>query len=286
MTNIDQFESVFRSAAKEPFALQDVSIRKILYIRDLEESADAAYFEAVQRFTGTAELLRDAEWMSLSCSKVADIDALMQAVKTDTPDLICTYRNLGAPATRYPFSLGVYVDVLTQVTHVPVLLLPRPELYAKDPGMLTSIDTVMAITDHLTGDHRLVNYAARLAEPKGTLLITHVEDETVFNRYLETIGRIPAIDTESAAVALREKLLQDPHDYIQSCRKVLAEAYVDISIEEVVTFGRHLADYRHLVEGRTVSLLVLNTKDQDQSAMHGLAYPLTVELRTTPMLLL
>ena len=286
MTNIDQFESVFRSAAKEPFALQDIAVKKVLYICDQDASVDAPYLEAVKQFIATAKLLQDAQWEWLCCTLESDVDALVEKIKTDAPDLICTYRNLGAPAMRYPFSLGVYVDVLTQVTHVPVLLLPRPELHAEQPEMIRGIETVMAITDHLTGEHRLVNYAARLAEPDGTLLISHVEDETVLNRYLETIGRIPAIDTDAAAELLPEKLLDEPRDYIRSCRQVLADAYVDVTIDEIVTFGRHLADYRRLVQGHSVSLLVLNTKDQDQSAMHGLAYPLTVELRTTPMLLL
>jgi hypothetical protein len=35
-----------------------------------------------------------------------------------------------------------------------------------------------------------------------------------------------------------------------------------------------------------VDLLVMNTKDEDHSAMHGLAYPLAVELRGTPLLML
>ena len=35
-----------------------------------------------------------------------------------------------------------------------------------------------------------------------------------------------------------------------------------------------------------VDLLVMNTKDEDQLAMHGLAYPLAVELRQIPLLML
>ena len=286
MTNIDQFESTFRSASKEPFALQDVKVGKILYICDEEKSTDAEFFEAVKAFSGTAQLLSGAEWEWLSCVSIRDVDEVIQKIKTEPPDLICTYRNLGTPAMRYPFSLGVYVDVLTQVTHVPVLLLPRPELHADEPELLRSIDTVMAITDHLTGDHRLVSYAAKIAEPKGTLLITHVEDENVLNRYLETIGKIPAIDTDAAVELLGPKLLDGPRDYIRSCRDVLSNAFDSIEVDEHVTFGRHLADYRRMVNGQGIDLLVLNTKDQDQSAMHGLAYPLTVELRKTPMLLL
>jgi nucleotide-binding universal stress UspA family protein len=287
MTNIDQFESAFRSAAKEPFSLEDLNVRRILYICDANGDGDTTvYAAAVKRFTATAELLRAAEWEHLSCHGVSDVDELMRRVKTDPPDLICTYRNLGMPATQYPFSLGVYVDVLTQVTHVPVLLLPRPELYTDGHEMLASIDAVMAITDHLTGDHHLVSFAARLAEPGGTLFISHVEDEAALARYLATIGRIPSIDTADAAITLREKLLDEPRDYIKSCRKHLEEAGVRVKVEEIVAFGKRLEDYRRHIEGHGIDLLVMNTKDQDQSAMHGLAYPLTVELRSTPMMLL
>lgn len=287
MTNIDQFESAFRSATKESFSLEDLNVRRILYICDANGDGETTeYAAAAKRFTATAELLRAAEWEHLCCHGLSDVDELMRRVKTDPPDLICTYRNLGMPATQYPFSLGVYVDVLTQVTHVPVLLLPRPELYTDGHEMLASIDAVMAITDHLTGDHHLVSFAARLAEPGGTLFISHVEDEATFARYLATIGRIPSIDTDDAAITLREKLLDEPRDYIKSCRQLLEQAGVRVKVEEIVAFGKRLEDYRRHIEGHGIDMLVMNTKDQDQSAMHGLAYPLTVELRSTPMMLL
>jgi len=59
-----------------------------------------------------------------------------------------------------------------------------------------------------------------------------------------------------------------------------------VVVDKVVRFGRRLDDVRRLIEERSVDLVVLNTKDADQSAMHGLAYPLAVELRTVPLLLL
>ena len=57
-------------------------------------------------------------------------------------------------------------------------------------------------------------------------------------------------------------------------------------MREVVTLGHHLDEYKRLVIEHDVDLLVMNTKDDDQMAMHGLAYPLAVELRGVPMLLL
>ena len=55
---------------------------------------------------------------------------------------------------------------------------------------------------------------------------------------------------------------------------------------EIVKLGHHLSDYARLVEEHEIDLLVLNTKDEDQMAMHGIAYPLAVELRDVPMLML
>ena len=64
------------------------------------------------------------------------------------------------------------------------------------------------------------------------------------------------------------------------------EAATSMDIEEIVTVGHRLADYKRLIDEHDVDLLVLNTKDEDQLAMHGLAYPLAVELRRLPLLLL
>ena len=85
---------------------------------------------------------------------------------------------------------------------------------------------------------------------------------------------------------MSKRLLIDPHDYITSCRNILESSAEHLHIEEIVKFGHHLREYRELVESHDVDLLVMNTKDDDQLAMHGLAYPLAVEMRHLPMLLL
>ena len=100
------------------------------------------------------------------------------------------------------------------------------------------------------------------------------------------LPRLPELDTLVARERIREQLLKEPADYIESCRRGLAEAGVDLEVEAVVAIGRRLSEYRRLVEQRQVDLLMLNTKDNDQLAMHGLAYPLCVELRDVPLLLL
>jgi len=53
-----------------------------------------------------------------------------------------------------------------------------------------------------------------------------------------------------------------------------------------VTMGHRLKDHLRFVEDHKIDLLVLNTKDDDQMAMHGLAYPLAVQLRRTALLML
>ena len=53
---------------------------------------------------------------------------------------------------------------------------------------------------------------------------------------------------------------------------------------EVLT-GHRVSEYRALAERNGAELMVMHTKDEDQLAMHGLAYPLAVELRHLPLLM-
>jgi len=144
----------------------------------------------------------------------------------------------------------------------------------------------MAVTDHLRGEHHLVDWACHLTAGQGTLLLSHVEDQAVFERYIDVISRIPGIDTDGARVAIEAQLLKEARDFIASVRSSLAERHTAITVEEIVRMGHHLTEHKQLVAEHDVSLLVLSTRDEDQLAMHGLAYPLAVELRDVPMLML
>ena len=59
-----------------------------------------------------------------------------------------------------------------------------------------------------------------------------------------------------------------------------------IELEEIVMLGHHLEEHRRLIDEHRIDIVVMNTKDEDQLAMHGLAYPLAVELRHVPLLML
>ena len=282
MTDIDQFESVFRSADKAVFVHQPVEVESMLVVTDLPD-ADATRFADTVR--GFLSVLTEPRVTVTTGGEFETVGDLLGVVEAAGPDLVCTYRHLHTTQWQDPFTLGEYVEVLTQATAHPILVLPHP--HAEHAAhALQDTDMVMAITDHLTGDHALVNRAARFTAPGGRLILAHVEDESTFERYLGVISRIPELDTDVAREKIRRQLLREPADYIESCRRGLAEAGADLEVEAVVAIGRRLSEYRRLVEQRQVDLLILNTKDDDQLAMHGLAYPLCVELRDIPLLLL
>ena len=283
MTNIDQFESIFKKADKPRFQLEDVDLDKLMVVTDDDHAATDKFTDQVIDFLDTTLLEKEINWLKVSGSQHTSVNDLLEIVNREKPDLICTYRNLHAPASDFPYSLGVYIDVLSQVTEMPVLVLPSPNRSSDIPSDTLN---VMAIADHLTGDHHLVSYAARLTTQNGTLFLTHVEDQADFERFMGVIGKIPSIETTDAREAILKQLLNEPHDYIGSCADVLKEAELPIEVKEIVTLGHSLRDYKRLIDEHEVDLLVVNTKQEDQLAMHGLAYPLCVELRDTPILML
>jgi nucleotide-binding universal stress UspA family protein len=282
---VDQFESTFRSAVKEVYKYRPPELQKVLVVTDLDKEAATTFTDGCRKFL---EVLADARWQTVTGEDFHNVAELLNLVVEDDPDLICTYRHLHSNAWKWPHSLGEHVDVLTQVTSCPVMVVPHPERGGALDHAQQDTDVVMAITDHLTGDDRLVNHAARLTMSGGKLYLTHVEDEGVFERYLDVIGKIPQIDTETARETILAQLLKEPRDYIESCAEVLSRDAKErsLTVEAVVTMGHRLSEYERLIQDHEVDLLVMNTKNEDQFAMHGLAYPLAVDLRSIPLLML
>lgn len=286
MSRLDQFESAFKSAAKTLYRYEPVRVETALVVSDLDEYQARLFGDRVRSFMSALPGAESIAWQDVEGKKVDSVGALLELVETHRPDLICTYRNLHSGAWRWPFTLGDHLEVLTQVTDTPVLVLPRVDDGAAWRGGAQDTDRVMALTNHLAGDHRLVSFAAACTEADGVLLLAHVEDESVFERYLDAISKIPEIDTAVARTEIKAQLLKEPHDYIRSCRDKLAQASVPVQVEEIVTVGQRLAVFKQLVADHEIDLLVMNTKDEDQLAMHGLAYPLAVELRSVPLMML
>jgi hypothetical protein len=269
---------------KELLVYESVPIDSVVVVTDREPEHASAFEESVKVFLGV--LGSSPTWTMVTGGDFDTIDDLLGILERATPDLVCTYRHLHSTQWQDPRTLGDFVEVLSQATTYPILVLPHPDARRASAHALKNTDRVMAITDHLTGDHRLVNYAVRFTQSDGTVYLTHVEDEITFERYMGVISRIPEIDTDLARETIAAQLVKEPRDYIDSSRSILEDAGVSVRVEAIVRRGHRLTEYRKLIDEHEVDLLVLNTKDEDQLAMHGMAYPLAVELRQIPILML
>lgn len=285
MTKLNQFESAFLAADKSIYDYDLPEFPRVLVVTDLEQADSEAFADRVQQFLSVLDA-PSVEWSVLRGDAFHTVGDLLRSVEEFDPALVVTYRHLHSDAWKWPHSLGEHLDVLTQVSTAPVLVLPHPDAGRALPHTVNNTHCVMAITDQLTGDDRLVNTAVRLTQPGGVCWLTHIESAPALDRIMDAIAKIPEIDTGSAAELIERQLLREPRDYIARCRQVIQGAGSEIEVDQIVRMGRHLDEYRRLVEEHRVDLLVLNTLDGDQLAMNGRAYPLAVELRGTPLLML
>lgn len=285
MSSVDQFESVFRSAVKDVYHYKPVQIDSVLLITDQLEADSLIIKRQLQQFSPQLNT-NSIKWHLTSGKAPKSTEALLNEVEAIKPSLICSYRNLYSNAWQFPHSLGEHLDVLLQRTSIPVLIIPHPKANYAAQHVLQKSSSVMVVTDHLTNDHNLVHHAVAFTDPGGALHLSHIEDEAYFQRVMTAISKIATIDTDEAKEKLAHQLLKEPHDFIQSCPTALTAANINLDIVEHVKFGHHIKDYQNLIEKHSLDLLIMNTKDEDQLAMHGLAYPLAIELRHIPLLML
>ncbi len=286
MSKVDQFESVFRSALHDVFEYRQLRFAKVLVLSDLESAEHHEFETKVKLFSNCIDIDNDTKWLSLSLIEPQTTQELIDSINQLQPDLIFTYRNLQSSTWQYSHSLGEHLDVLIQKTTIPILVVPHPLDSTRYEHTLKNTNVVMAITDHLSADDDLVNYATKFTEKNGKLYLMHIENAITFEKYIDAISKIPTIDTDDAREKISKQLLKLPQDYIHSVDSVLKHEKLPITVEKVIGFGHHLTEYRKYIEQHQVDLLVMNTKDKEQMAMHGLAYPLVVELRAIPLLLI
>ena len=286
MTRIDQFESVFKSADKPVFRYEPFSVGSHMVLTDLDDEAAESFAVLAGKYADAGGSREISAQRVIKGADFSTIEECLELIAGEKPDLICTYRGLHSDCWRWGQSLGSYVEVLTQTVSVPVLVFPHPAAAETLSAAEAGCRHVMAMTDHLAGDSRLVNAALFFTPAQGTLHLTNLEDQQVFERYMEAIDKIPSIDSAAARDSVLAQILKEARDYIQSCRTVVEEQELDVEIQETVELGLHVADYKRLAAARDVDLLVMNTKDSGQLAMHGLAYELAVELNDIPLLLL
>ena len=286
MIRIDQFESVFKSADKPVFRYEPFSVGSPMVLTDLDDEAAESFAVLAGKYTGAGGSREISAQRVIKGADFSTIEECLELIAVGKPDLICTYRGLHSDCWRWGQSLGSYVEVLTQTVSVPVLVFPHPAAAETLSAAEAGCRHVMAMTDHLAGDICLVNAALFFTPAQGTLHLINLEDQQVFERYMAAIDKIPSIDSAAARDSVLAQILKEAKDYIQSCRTVMEEQELDVEIQETVELGLHVADYKRLAAARDVDLLVMNTKDSGQLAMHGLAYELAVELNDIPLLLL
>jgi hypothetical protein len=283
MTLLDRFQSVFKSASKTYFSVQETPADRIMMITDLVADQATNYMQATR--SAVPALGDAATWDCVGQGDYHSLEELMDRIEHGGWDLLVTYRNLHTPNV-YPYSLGTYLSVLTQVVQIPVLVMPRPN---PDGSLAKSAacENVMAVSDRLAGADRLVSWGARISAESQSLSLVHLEDDIVFERYMEAISKIPEIDTDTARAQVHRRLLSEPKDYVDSCRSTLAATGWDPSgLRSEIKMGHRIHDLTKLVTKHEADLLILDTKDDDQLAMHGLAHPIAIEFRQLPILML
>ena len=148
---VDQFESVFRSALHDPFELLLPTAESMLVVTDLAPDEANAFAARVGAFLGKTSLCDAPVVHAVSGEAFSSTTKLLELVDASDTDLICTYRNLHSEAWRYPHSLGEYLDVLLQRTDVPVLVLPHPgadympSIYWFRPGRMRILVQIIII---------------------------------------------------------------------------------------------------------------------------------------------
>lgn len=284
MSTVDQFESVFKAAAKSTYLHEVSTMEKVLLATDLEGPEANYFLQATKEFL--AEAAPEAVWQLLEGSDYNSSRGLLEKVEEIRPDLIVTYRHLDSESWRWPYGLGECLDVLTQSTPNPILVLPHPENKETAESLSEPPNEVMAVSGHLHDDNQLVRLAIHFTASQGRLTLSHVEDQATFDRYLDAISKIPEIETDIAKESILERLLNDARDFAESVRLEVEKQHLELDVKGLAKVGKRLSDYSEMIEEGKIDLLVMNAKDEDQMAMHGMAYPLAVELRSTPLLLL
>ena len=281
--HIDEFESIFRRAEKVPFSYASLPINSITLVcdgtREQAERIERDVRQFIQRLDAATN------WRLICGDDYHTVSELVELVDQQQTDLLITHRHLQETSLVPRHSLGVYLDVLTQTTSIPVLVLPGTSASPVEVAQ-RDCDRVMVVADHISGDNRLINYGAVMCRSGGSMWLCHVEDDLIFERYMQAIGCIPEIDSDDARILIEKQLLTDASEFIDECSRVIHDEGPNINVERYVGRGHHLRDYRTLIQNHDVDLLVLNTKDDDQLAMHGRAYSLSVELTDVSMLLL
>lgn len=281
---LDQFESVFKSADMPVLTHDEKHFREILVVSDQQTDVSGEFFTQLRESWPLIERDR-ANWRALPASALDDAASFVGRVENEKADLIVTHRYLAEQERGQLRGLGSLLGAIVWQTSAPVLILPCDETGRVIQRESTS-GTVLAATDHLTGDNVLVDYGVRFTPLDGRLVLAHIEDDAIFERFMAEIERIPQIETDVARRELKQKLLQRPQSYIQSCQDVLRAAGKRCDVSSVVRFGHRVRDYHTLIGESGAELLCLHAGGEDVPAQRGMAHMIATQFRNLPLFLI
>ena len=281
---LDQFESVFKSADMPVLTHDEKHFRQILVVSDQQPDVAGDFWQQLRQSWPILD--RDnAEWRSLPVDALQDAGNFVSRVENEKADLIVTHRYLAEAERGQLRGLGSLLGAIMWQTSAPVLILPCDEVGRVIRRESTS-GTVVAATDHLTGDNVLVDYGVRFTPLYGRLVLAHIEDDATFERFMNEVERIPQIETDVARRELKDKLLHRPQAYIKSCEEVLRAAGKRCDISSVIRFGHRVRDYHTLIGENGAELLCLHSGDDDVPARRGMAHMIATQFRNLPLFLI
>ena len=144
----------------------------------------------------------------------------------------------------------------------------------------------MVLTDQLNDHPGLIDAALTIVQEGGLISLAHIEDEAQYERYMSFISKIPEIDTEVARASIKDQMFKEAEAFVEVIKTTLEEQRVKVNIHADIRMGHQLRTYVSMVELNHIELVVIQSKDEDQIAIHGLSYPLAVELRDIPLLIM
>ena len=92
MTQVDQFESIFRSALTDTYEYALPEVNSVLLVTDRNETDVQDYLKDIQKFLSV--LGTSVTWSVLNADDYKTTQDLLDRVDQEKPDIICSYRNL------------------------------------------------------------------------------------------------------------------------------------------------------------------------------------------------
>ena len=88
MTNVDQFESMFRSASREVFRHERVNIESVLVVTDRDDENAGAFGDRIRQFLSVVSADEKVRWRDVNGSEFQTAGELLELVESAAPDII------------------------------------------------------------------------------------------------------------------------------------------------------------------------------------------------------